>query len=106
MLASAPSVAVFGDALLRGDLLRPESRRQLLNFVPADGDLEGYGLGVGKSDIQTGKDAWGHFGAGPGFLTIVLHIPADEITVAVLSSGDANLYSIANMLVDAALEPG
>jgi hypothetical protein len=33
MVASAPSVARFADALLRGELLSPDSRRQLLRFA-------------------------------------------------------------------------
>ena len=45
MVASAPSVARFGDALLRGDLLSPDWRRQLLQFVPATWGSDGYGLG-------------------------------------------------------------
>jgi D-alanyl-D-alanine carboxypeptidase len=104
MVASAPSVARFADALLRGDLLSPDWRRQLLRFVPATDGYDGYGLGVGKGQLSNGDEVWGHFGAGPGFVTSVSHVPATAITVAVLSSGDANLGSITEMLANATLD--
>ena len=66
MVANAPSVARFTDALLRGELLSPDWRRQLLRFVPAGGGLDGYGLGVGKGQTPTGKEVWGHSGAALG----------------------------------------
>jgi CubicO group peptidase (beta-lactamase class C family) len=103
MVASAPSVARFADALLRGELLSPDSRRQLLRFVPASEGYDGYGLGVGKGQIPPGE-VWGHFGAGPGFVTVVSHLPAEKITVAVLSSGDADLRLLTELLTEAALE--
>jgi len=106
MVASAQSVARFGDALLRGDLLSPASRRQLLRFVPAGAGYDGYGLGVGKGQLSGGEEVWGHFGAGPGFVTAVTYLPAKAITVAVLSSGDANIGSVTSLLADAALGTG
>jgi CubicO group peptidase (beta-lactamase class C family) len=103
MVASAPSVARFGDALLRGELLSPDSRRQLLRFVPAAERYDGYGLGVGKGRIPPGE-VWGHFGDGPQFRTVVSHVPEKEITVAGLSSGDADLRLLSVLLTEAALE--
>jgi hypothetical protein len=47
---------------------------------------------------------WGHFGAGPGFATVVSHLPARKITVAALSSGDADLGLLTTLLAEAALE--
>ena len=105
MVASAPSVARFADALLRGELLSAEWRRELLEFVPAGDGYDGYGLGVGKG--QTGTDeTWYHIGAGPEFVTVVSHVPAEKITVAVLSSGDVDLRLLTTLLADAALEAG
>jgi CubicO group peptidase (beta-lactamase class C family) len=104
MVAGAPSVAPFADALLRGELLSRDAPGELLRFVPAAGGYDGYGLGVAKAQTFTGKEAWGHFGAGPGFATSVWHLPAQAITVAVLSSGDANLGSLTEMLANAALD--
>jgi D-alanyl-D-alanine carboxypeptidase len=106
MVASAPSVARFADTLLRGELLAPDWRRQLLRFVPAPEGYDGYGLGVGKGETSTGEEAWGHFGAGPGFSTFVLHLPKKGFTVAVLSSGEANIGSLGELFAKAALEAG
>ena len=105
MVASAPSVARFADGLLRGELLAPDWRRQLLRFVPAGEGYDGYGLGVGKGQTPTGEEAWGHFGAGPGFDTAAVHFPARAITVVVLTSGGGSPASIAELLANAALEP-
>jgi D-alanyl-D-alanine carboxypeptidase len=104
MVATAPSVARFADALLRGDLLAPNWRRPLLRFVPASyGPYEGYGLGVGKVMLG-GDEAWGHGGLGPRFRTSVVHLPGRAMTVAVLCSGEAELGSLTELLADAAVD--
>jgi D-alanyl-D-alanine carboxypeptidase len=103
MVASAPSVARFADALLRGELLSPDWRRELLEFVPAAERYDGYGLGVAKGQAGT-EEVWFHDGAGPEFVTGVSHLPAKEVTVAVLSSGDADLRLLTTLLTDTALE--
>ena len=105
MVASAPSVARFADALLRGELLSPDWRRQLLRFVPAGEDYDGYGLGVGKGQTPTGEQVWGHLGAGRGFDTCAFHFPARAITVVVLTSAGGNPGPVAELLANAALEP-
>ena len=105
MVASAPSVARFADALLRGELLPADWRRQLLRFVPAGEGYDGYGLGVGKGQTPTGEQVWGHFGAGPGFETCAFHFPSSAITVVVLTSGGGNPGPVAELLANAALEP-
>src|SRR5215210_6785359 len=48
MVASAPSVALFADALLRGELLSRDARRQVLRSVGAGEIYDRYGLGVGE----------------------------------------------------------
>jgi hypothetical protein len=77
--------------------------RPCLQFVPASERYDGFGLGVGKGQTGT-EEAWFHVGAGPGFVTIVLHVPAEEITVAALSSGDAGLRLLTTLLAETALE--
>jgi D-alanyl-D-alanine carboxypeptidase len=103
MVASAPSVARFADALLRGELLSRDSRRQLLRFVPASEGFDSYGLGVAKSQIGT-EEVWFNVGAGPEFTTSIAYLPAKAITVAVLSSGDVDVRLLTKLLADAALE--
>jgi D-alanyl-D-alanine carboxypeptidase len=103
MVATAPSVARFADVLLRGELLSPDSRRQLLRFVPASEGYDGYGLGVGQGQTSTGEEIWGHVGHGDGFATSVGYLPAKAITVAVFSSGEVSPGSISELLANAAL---
>ena len=92
-----------GHSARRGNLISSDSRRQLLRFVRAGERYEDYGLGVGKGRLSV-EEAWGHFGAGPGFVTSVMHLPAKPITVAVLSSGQADLVSTTQLLLAAALK--
>jgi D-alanyl-D-alanine carboxypeptidase len=85
MFASAEGVAVFGDALFRGDIVRPAAVREMVDFVPAAfGDYIGYGLGVGKrffSDL--GGELWGSVGRVEGFFADLWHVPSRGVTVAV-----------------------
>jgi D-alanyl-D-alanine carboxypeptidase len=106
MVASAPSVALFADALLRGDLLSRDARRQVLQSVGAGEIYDRYGLGVGEVRSPTGTEALGHFGEGPGFVASVWYFPARAITVAVLSSGQGNVSQVTDLLADTALESG
>jgi hypothetical protein len=77
-----------------------------LRFVPAGEGYDGYGLGVGKVELSTGEEVWAHFGAGPGFVTSVAHVPAKATTVAVLTSGDADFALLTELLANTALETG
>jgi D-alanyl-D-alanine carboxypeptidase len=106
MVASAPSVANFADALLRGDLLSRDARRQVLRSVGAAEVYDRYGLGVGEVRSSTGRDERGQVGEGPGFVGAVWYYPARAITVAVLSNGQGNVSQVTDLLADAALERG
>jgi hypothetical protein len=76
-----------------------------LRSGPATEAYDGYGLGVGKAETSPGEEVWRHFGAGP-FATSVSHLPAKKITIAVLSSGDADLGSLTKMPANTALDDG
>jgi len=104
MVASAPSVALFADALLRGDLLSRDARRQVLRSVGAGEIYDRYGLGVAEVHSPAEPDRWGLFGEGPGFVSSVWYFPARAITVAVLSSGQGNVSQVTDLLADTALE--
>jgi D-alanyl-D-alanine carboxypeptidase len=106
MVASAPSVARFADALLRGDLLSRDARRQVLRSVGAGEIYDRYGLGVGEVHSPTEPDRWGQVGEGPGFRSSVWYFPARAITVAVLASGQGNVSQATDLLADTALESG
>jgi D-alanyl-D-alanine carboxypeptidase len=109
IVASAPSVARFGDALFRGPLLTDDSRKQVLAFVPADGPYSGYGLGVGKGySQQLAQDVWVAVGNFPGFGGILAHLPSEGVTVVVLANHDdstATSAAIADRLLEQATKP-
>ena len=104
---AAPSVARFADALLRGDLLSRDARREVLRSVGAAEVYDRYGLGVGEVRSPTGQDEKGQLSEGPGFVGAVWYYPARAITVAVLSNGQGNVSQVIDLLADhAALESG
>jgi D-alanyl-D-alanine carboxypeptidase len=84
IVASAPSVAKFGDAIIRGTLLDPAERREMTNFEPTDsaGGYSGYALGLG----QLGPDLWAAVGSTPGFGSTLAYFPSQHVTVAVLAN--------------------
>lgn len=106
MVASAPSVAHFADALLRGELLSRDARRQVLRSVGAAEVYDRYGLGVGEVRSPTGEDERGQVSEGPGFVGAVWYFPGRAITVAVLSNGQGNVSQVSDLLADAALARG
>jgi D-alanyl-D-alanine carboxypeptidase len=76
-----PSLARWGQELLGGDILKPESLRAMTRFHPGAFPL-GYGLGLGRDTID-GHTMWGHTGDGFGSHTELWHVPADDLTIAV-----------------------
>jgi hypothetical protein len=67
--------------------------------------LHGYGLGVSKGADVARRGGCGDTSA-LGVCASVSHLPAKKITVAVLSSGDADLGSLTKMLANTALDDG
>jgi CubicO group peptidase (beta-lactamase class C family) len=105
MVASAPAVARFADAALRGPLLTPAGRRDLLRFVAADNyAYVRYGLGIGEAfSNRMAAPVWAVFGATAGFGATLLHDPARHITVVVLANRDESTgltAQIADLLLE------
>src|SRR5215210_4814190 len=92
IVAGAESVARWGDTLLRGKALSASARKQMLTFVPVEGDRVAYGLGITRlSSPELGSDVLGHDGTAPGFGSSLWHLPAQRITAAVLANdGDSS----------------
>jgi D-alanyl-D-alanine carboxypeptidase len=103
IVAGAESVARWGDALLRGQILSTSGRKQQLTFVPVEGDRVAYGLGVTRLlSPELGSDVLGHDGALPGFGSSLWHLPAKGITAAVLANDNDSSHatrSIAAVLI-------
>jgi CubicO group peptidase (beta-lactamase class C family) len=109
MVASAPSVARLADALLRGSLLTPASRKQMFTTVPADTAYFSYGLGIGQTfSTRLFKNVWTTYGAFPGFGSTLRYLPGRNVTVVVLANGDNTTLltaDIADLLLQTATEP-
>ncbi|MFD0688086.1 serine hydrolase domain-containing protein [Actinomadura fibrosa] len=70
MISSATDVDRFLDALVRGDLLRPAQRREMMRTRPTGGsDGRAYGLGLESRPLPCGGLSWGHDGDFLGFET-------------------------------------
>jgi CubicO group peptidase (beta-lactamase class C family) len=77
-------VARWGRALFAGNVIGPEMRRQMLEFVPASGNVAvetGSGLGVRRYGYD-GREQWGHSGAADEGSSILIYDPALAITIA------------------------
>ena len=94
IVASAPSVAKFGDAMIRGTLLGPAARREMTTFRPTGTQAAAYtsyALGLG----ELGANLWVVLGDEPGFGSTLAYIPAEHITVAVLANqSDSTLATL------------
>jgi CubicO group peptidase (beta-lactamase class C family) len=110
IVASAPSVAEFGDAVLRGELLGRAARQQMTNFQDTGGG-PGYGsYALGMGQIYANRLSglvWAALGNSPGFGSTLAHLPAKGITVAVLANRDDSMpltMAIAEVLIETATE--
>jgi len=86
MFASAPDVAHWVNALLRGDVLTAASLEAMLepySILPDSGGV-GYGLAV----QLLGEDAITHSGRSFGYLSLFLHLKSSGETIVVLINGD------------------
>jgi D-alanyl-D-alanine carboxypeptidase len=78
MESSAADLARWGDALFAGDVLEPEMRSAMLAFNDA-----GYGLGVQRLELA-GVRGIGHTGLLDTYTALLLHLPEDGVTIALL----------------------
>lgn len=78
MSASAPDLARWGDALYGGGVLAPESRSAMLRVNDDD-----YGLGVQRIELPR-RTGYGHTGLLNTYTTLLLHLPADDVTIALM----------------------
>ena len=78
MAASATDLARWGDALYAGDVLSGESRAAMLDFNADD-----YGFGVQRLELAD-VEGIGHTGLLNTYTTLLLHLPQERVTVALL----------------------
>ena len=78
MTASAADLARWGDALYRGGVLTDASRAAMLKLNSHD-----YGFGVQKVEVD-GDAGYGHTGLLNTYTTLLYHLPAEGVTIALL----------------------
>lgn len=78
MTASAADLARWGDALYGDDVLAPASRRAMTRVNEDD-----YGLGVQRIEVAR-RRGYGHTGLLNTYTTLLLHLPAEDVTIALM----------------------
>ncbi len=78
MRSSAADLARWGDSLYAGDLLGEPMRSEMLSF-----NEHGYGLGAQRITIA-GRDGIGHTGLLDTYTALLVHLPDDDVTIALL----------------------
>jgi len=81
MYASADNLARWGRALYAGTVLLPETRAEMTAMT---GDR--YGLGTEQLEVA-GHGGYGHTGLLRGFTSMLVHLPAEGVTVVVVGTG-------------------
>jgi D-alanyl-D-alanine carboxypeptidase len=108
IVASAESLARWGDALFTGRVVKPSSLKQMVAFVPAnDIGYDGYGLGIGRhTPAGIGRPLWAVNGLSNGFGAVLWHLPSQRVTVAVLwnDTGQPVTDDIAEALLQTVLD--
>jgi D-alanyl-D-alanine carboxypeptidase len=81
--STAVDLVRWGDALYGGALLRPSSLALMLDFNTND-----YGMGAERYHLA-GLTGYGHSGLLRGFTTLLVHLPSEHLTIALLATGHA-----------------
>ena len=87
LAGTAPALARFGDSLLGGELLEPDSLKEMTAFSEGRALWEGLGLGLARQTVH-GRDVWGHVGDIPGFHAELWHLPDEGLTLAAAWNDD------------------
>ncbi len=78
MIASAPDLARWGDALYGGDILSARSRAAMTALNSND-----YGLGLQRLQLP-GAAGYGHTGLLNTYTSLLIHLPEHDLTLALL----------------------
>jgi D-alanyl-D-alanine carboxypeptidase len=83
LTSTTGEVATFFDALFAGKLVSPDALAEMTEAGP-----DGYGLGLGILDHQSGKRFYGHDGGIPGYTSFAAFDPSTGDTLVVLTNND------------------
>lgn len=89
-LSTTEDLALFGDALLHGRLLKPETVRTLwTSQTTRDGKATGYGIGWFTDTDRAGRRRISHSGGSVGGTAYLLIYPDQDLVISVLVNSDA-----------------
>ena len=77
-VSTAAELAIWGDALYGGDIITPDARSEMLAFNEED-----HGLGAQRLEVA-GRIGVGHTGLLDTYTTILVHLPGDGVTIAMI----------------------
>ena len=104
-LSTAEDLVRFGDALINGSFLSPETRAALFTSMQTNsGEPTGYGLGFFVGTDDAGRRTIGHSGGSVGGTTQLLMYPEQDVVVAVIANRGGVSYDALSSVVDAFLE--
>ena len=83
LTSTTGELATFFDALFAGKLVSPDALDEMTEAGP-----DGYGLGLGVLDHQSGTRFYGHNGGIPGYTSFAAFDPSTGDTVVVLTNND------------------
>lgn len=81
MYASPDDLVRWGRALYEGSVLLPETRAQMTAMTE-----DRYGLGTEQLEVG-GRDGYGHTGLLRGFTSMLIHLPAEQLTIVLMGTG-------------------
>jgi len=88
MFSTAKEVALWSHDLFGGNVLNQNYINQMVTFLPINisgspPEFTGYGLGAWRYNML-GKELWGGVGILYGYVDLVVYLPDDSISIAVL----------------------
>lgn len=85
MISTLDDLKIWAPALANGTLLKPETQAQRLKMVPMPPVPDDIGYGLGFFNAR----GWiGHNGSIPGYQTLMVYSPAEQITVVAMVNTD------------------
>jgi len=88
LISTASDLVRWQRALVTGRVVQPESYLEMTTpFMLDSGRETGYGMGL-LLDTQAGQPCVWHGGSIPGFHSVLLHFPGEELLIGVISNSE------------------
>lgn len=88
LMSTASDLVRWQHALVTGKVVTPESYLEMTTpFLLDDGHETGYGMGL-LLETHVGQPCVWHGGSIPGFHSVLLHFPGEELSIGVISNSE------------------